>query len=175
MPEENNLDTTDQAPQGDGETPPTWESILEGLPEEHKTLYEGHTQGLRSALDKERDRRSELEKQVREAAGKAKGEVQEELTRLADQLAEANRQAEFYKEAGNPEIGCTSPELALLAAEKDGLFDRRGNVDWQALKEKYPILFKQPIPPRGNAGNGTGTPPRGGPDIDAMIRARAGR
>ena len=174
MPDENDLNTADQAPQGDGRTPPTWESVLGGLPEEHKALYEGHTQGLRSALDKERDRRSELEKQVRQVAESAKGEIQAELSKLADQLAEANRQAEFYKEAGNPEIGCTSPELALLAAEKDELFDRRGNVDWQELKGRYPILFKQPTAPRGNAGNGTGTPPSGGPDIDAIIRARAG-
>ena len=169
MSEENNQDQN----QDTGQDTPTWENILEGLPEEQQALYQAHTQGLRSALDKERTRGSDREKQIREAAKVAKGEVQEELTKLADQVAEANRRADFYREASNPEIGCASPELALLAAEKDNLFDRRGNIQWSALKEAYPVLFAQPPAPRGNAGNGTSTQvPNSTFDMDALIRNR---
>lgn len=181
MPDQTTQDNTQQDTSGttqaaNGETPaPTWETILQGLPEDQRTAYEAHTKGLKTALDSERQAHKDLEKQVREAADKAKGEAKAELDRLAQQLESANRQADFYKEAGSPEIGCASPELAYLAAEKDGLFDRRGAVNWVTLKERYPVLFTQQQPARGNAGSGTQTPPTPAQDMNTWIRRAAGR
>lgn len=172
MPNDNQPETN----QEQARDAPTWESILEGLPEDQRALYEGHTQGLRSALDSERQAHKDLERQVREAANKAKGDVKVELDRLTEQLEAANRQTDFYKEAGNPEIGCSSPELAWMAAEKDGLFDRRGAVNWATLKQRYPVLFQQQQQPaRGNAGSGTQTPPTPAQDMNTFIRRAAGR
>jgi len=149
--------------QENGVTPTTWDEVLEGLPETARTLYEGHTQGLRSALDAERDQRRELAKQLRDATGQLEegSKAREALEAATGQLEEATKRADFFQEAARPEIGCANPELAYLAATKRELFDRRGNPNWGAIKESFPELFKKPTPPAGNAGAGTGqTPPK---------------
>src|SRR4030042_102413 len=55
--------------QGQGQEQVTWEQWLEGQPQEIRELYEGHTQGLRSALTSERQAHQNLAKQLRGAAG----------------------------------------------------------------------------------------------------------
>jgi len=59
MSEENNQNQN----QDPGQDTPTWENVLEGLPEESQVLYEGHTQGLRSALESERRAHKDLASQ----------------------------------------------------------------------------------------------------------------
>jgi len=153
----------DAGAQANGATLTTWDEVLKGLPEMARTLYEGHTQGLRSALDAERDQRRELAKQLRDATGQLEegSKAREALEAATGQLEEATKRADFFQEAARPEIGCANPELAYLAATKRELFDRRGNPNWGAIKESFPELFKKPTPPAGNAGAGTGqTPPK---------------
>jgi DNA repair exonuclease SbcCD ATPase subunit len=153
----------------------TWESILSELPDEHKGLYEQHVSGLKNALEGEKERRRELSERLQDATSQleAGSEIRTQLEQLTQQLKEAERRADFVEQSMAQ--GVINNRLAYLAAQEVGAFDRRGNVNWQTLKEQFPELFKQPIAPRGNAGNGTGTPPSGGgPDIDAIIRARAG-
>ena len=173
-------DTTDtqtdpqQNTPGAGE-PQTWESILEGLPEEAQGLYEQHTQGLQSALKAERQQRQDLAKQLREASSQleAGSKARQDLEALQVQLEDAQRRADFATEAGSHNV--SNVKLAYLAAQEFDLFDRRGNVQWPALKEAAPELFQQPQPARGNAGSGTQTPPTPAEDMNAYIRRMAGR
>jgi hypothetical protein len=167
-------DNPQQNPPGAGE-PQTWEAILEGLPEEAKGLYEQHTHGLKSALDAERQQRKDLAKQLQDASGQleAGSKARTDLEALQARLEETERRADFATEASGH--GVNNIRLAYLAAQEFETFDRRGNVQWDALKEAAPELFNQPQPARGNAGAGTTAPPQRGPDIDALIRAAAGR
>jgi hypothetical protein len=158
-----------------GETPATWESILSGLPDDARAAYEQHTQGLQSALKDERRQRQELAKQLRDATGQleAGSKARQDLEALQAQLEDAQRRADFATEAGGH--GVANVRLAYLAAQEFDLFDRRGNVQWSALKEAAPELFAQPQPARGNAGSGTQAPPTPAEDMNAYIRRMAGR
>ena len=161
--------------QGSDETPPTWESILEGLPEEAKGLYEQHTHGLKSALDAERQQRKDLAKQLQDAAGQleAGSKARTDLEALQARLEETEKRADFATEASG--LGIANVKLAYLAAIEFDTFDRRGNVQWDQLKEAAPELFTQPAPARGNAGSGTSAPPQPGQDMNTFIRRMAGR
>ena len=179
MPTDNTnpQDNAQQNTQGTtGETPATtWESILEGLPEEAKGLYEQHTHGLKSALDAERQQRQDLAKQLRDASAQldAGSAAKAQLEKLQTQLEETQRRADFATEASGQ--GVANVRLAYLAAQEFDLFDRRGNVRWDELKKAAPELFVQPAPARGNAGAGTATTPTPTADMNAYIRRMAGR
>ena len=168
-------DNTRQDTQGNGETPPTWDSILEGLPEEAKGAYEQHTQGLQSALRAERQQRQDLAKQLREASSQleAGSKARQDLEALQAQFEDAQRRADFATEAGSHAV--SNVKLAYLAAQEFDLFDRRGNVQWDELRNQAPELFTQPQPARGNAGSGTSAPPSQAQDMNAHIRRMAGR
>lgn len=177
MPEDTQTDPQQNPP---GTTPAagdpqTWEAILEGLPEETQTLYEQHTHGLKNALDAERQQRKDLAKQLQEASGQleAGSKARTDLEALQARLEETERRADFATEASGQ--GVQNVRLAYLAAQEFETFDRRGNVQWDALKEAAPELFAQQQPTRGNAGSGTAAPGRQAPDIDALIRRRVGR
>ena len=168
--------TDPQATQAGGETPPTWEAILATLPEEQRALYESHTQGLQSALRTERQQRQDLAKQLREASGQleAGSKARQDLEALQAQFEDAQRRADFATEAGGQ--GVSNVKLAYLAAQEFDLFDRRGNVQWDELKQQAPELFRQSQQPaRGNAGAGTAAPPSPAADMNAFIRRAAGR
>lgn len=153
----------------DGETP-TFESWLDSQDESVKGLIDGHVKGLKSALDNERTQRSDLARQLREVTTKA--EKESEL--VSAQLEAAERRAAFYEDAGRPEIGCSNPKAALALAQAEGLFDKGGRVDWDALKAAAPELFR-PRVPQGNAGVGTGSPPPATNSMNDFIRAAARR
>lgn len=163
---------------GAGETPDfaTW---LAAQPEMVRTLLEGHTKGLRTALESERGARKDLEKKL---AKLAKGEddpaKKEELQKLSAQLRDYQRQTAFYEQASMPENGVTDIALAYMAAQHDGLIDDDGEVDWAKLKASHPTLFaagaRRPAPP-GNAGSGTQAPPPKPKNMNDIIRQAAGR
>ena len=173
---------TVSAPQGETpegqqqQAPLTWESWVEAQDESVKGLIDGHVKGLKSALDNERTQRSDLAKQLRDVTAKAEkgSELATALTQVSAQLEEAERRATFYADAGKPEIGCSNPRAAFVVAQADNLFDKRGNVDWAALKVAAPELFR-PRVPNANAGVGTGTPPPAQRDMNQYIRRAAGR
>jgi len=155
--------------------PLVYEDWLKGQPEEVKGLLDGHTKGLRSALQSEREARGTAEKALREAAAKLeKGSAAEkQLVELADGMAEADRRAEFYDEAHRMNV--TDLKLAYLAAVADDLFDKRGRVDFETLKKSHPTLFGVSRPPEGNAGKGTGGTQPGSASMNDFIRKAAGR
>ncbi len=156
--------------------PPNFDEWLKGQPNEIKTLLDGHTKGLKSALDSEREARKDLEKQVRDLAGKAEkgSEAQTELTKLADKISESDRRADFFEAAHA--AGISNLKLAYTVAVTDEMFDRRGSVNFEMMKQSYPELFAGAAkPPSGNAGAGrtNNQPPASG--MNAFIRKAAGR
>jgi len=148
--------------QQEGGTPESWDAWLEAQPQEVRALYETHTSGLRSALQSEREQRDDLARQLREATGALEegSAAREALEQVNVQLEAAQRQADFYAEAARPETGCTNPRLAYLAAQEIDVFDRRGNVNWERLKEQFPELFKKQGPAPTHGGEGSGGPDR---------------
>jgi len=179
MPNENGNDNEggqDQNTQNPGETP-RWEDVLAGLPEEQQALYTDHVGGLRTALQSERDQRQDLARQMREATSQLEegSQVRTQLETLGRQLEEANRRADFVEEAVRPEIGCTNPRLAYLAAQESEAIDRRGRVNWEALRGQYPELFRTNRTPPGHAGTGAGgQTPGSQSNMDDFIRREAG-
>ena len=159
-----------------GKAAPTFDLWFATQPDEIKAVINDHEKGLKSALDSERTSRGELEGQLREAAKKLakEPELQKSITEMADKLAETDRRADFYDAAHA--AGVTNLRLAYVVAVQDDLFDKKGNVNFEALKLKYPELFtgKAP-PPKGNAGAGTGSDGRATAGMNEIIRRAAGR
>lgn len=179
MPEENQSQEP-QAPQdpgqepGQGETPQTWEDVLAGLPEPAQALFGEHIQGLRTALDSEREQRKEMSKQLQKTSQQLEkgSEVRQDLENLAAKLDEVERRAAFYEEAAAQ--GVSNPRLAYIAAMESELFDKRGQALWERLKDQFPELFRphRAAPP---ANAGAGGQPAAGFDMDRAIRQAARR
>jgi len=165
-----------ETPEGQQDAPLSWDTWVASQDDTVKGLIDGHVKGLKSALDNERSQRGDLAKQLRDVTAKAEkgSELEKALTDVSTQLEGATRRAAFYEEAGKSEIGCSNPKLAFLAAQAEGLFDSRGNVNWQELKATAPELFRVRTPD-GHAGQGTGTAPAPVRDMNAFIRAASGR
>jgi len=145
--------------------------------DEVRTMLSGWENGLKTALNSERDARRDLEKQVRDLAGKAEkgSQAQTELTQLADQIAEADRKVNFFEAAHL--AGATNLKLAYLVAVQDDLFDKKGQVDFETMKKSYPELFtgtvKQPVKANSGEGRSDNQSPAG--SMNAFIRKSAGR
>ena len=153
----------------------TFDAWLEKQDEKVKGLLDGHTKGLKSALENERSTRKDLEKQVRDLASKAeKGSTAEkQLTEFADKIAESDRRADFFDAAHK--AGVTNLKLAYTVAVSEDLFDKKGNVDFGKLKTAFPELFGTKKTPSGNAAEGTEGNTNVAADMNARIRRQAGR
>lgn len=175
MPTANETAPRGETPEGQTEAPLTWEAWVEAQDDSVKGLIDGHVKGLKSALDNERTQRGDLAKQLRDVTAKAEkgSELESALTEVSAQLEAAERRAAFYEDAGRPEIGCSNPKAAFALAQAEDLFDRRGQVDWDALKTAAPELFRTHVP-QGNAGAGTGSPPPAASSMNDFIRRAAG-
>lgn len=170
--------------QGDTMPDPTqdFEAWLEAQGEPAKTGYERTIAGLKSALDKERDRAASTERELRDALKKLEGvegaqetvkELEAKLDDAQKQREAAERERDFVTEAIRE--GVTDPVLAWKAVQgNDDLTDRYGRVDFAKLKELHPALFaaKNPPPPDGTPGTGTGSSPTNAPSMDDIIRGR---
>ena len=157
--------------------PASWDDFLASAPEPIRNLYTAQTSGLRSALDSERDQRKALAKQLKEATSKMEegSDARQQMEQISAQLEAQTQRADFYEEVARPEIGCVNAKLAYIAAQSDGLIDGHGRVDWDAMRDSYPELFRQnQKAPAGNAGSGTQSPPPQSVSIDDMIRRKAG-
>ena len=153
--------------------PKTFEEYLANQSEEVKGLYEDHTKGLKNALSSERDKASDLGKQLRDAAKGADEATAAKLNEMAGAQEMAEKRASFYEVAASE--GCNNLRLAWIAAQDSEAFDSKGNPDFKALKEKFPELFHRPAPPpKASAGAGTQTQPEGA-SMDDLIRRAAGR
>jgi len=153
-----------------------WKPWHDALPKEAQALIAEREGGLKSALGTERDARQDAEKELRKAAAALEkgSEAQKQLEQSADDLAALSTKAEFYEEAHK--AGVSNLKLAFHVATTEDLFDKRGAVDFDKMKEAFPELFGKKAPPRGDAGEGTGPAP-GGKDIsmNAFIRRSAGK
>lgn len=145
------------------------------LPPHEQEGLDNHTAALRNALESERSQRKEFSKQLRDLTAKAEkgSEAERMLTEMATRAEQAEQRAAFYEEAGRPEIGCSNPRAAYLVASAEGLFTKRGDPDWPAIKAAMPELFGRKPPP-GNAGVGNGSPPAQA-SMNDFIRAATGR
>ena len=88
-------------------------------------------------------------------------------------LQTAERKAAFAEDAIRPEVGCISLKAAWALANQEGLFDRQGRPDWNALKQTAPELFRKPGAGSVDAGAGNRQPPA--LDMNSIIRRAAGR
>jgi hypothetical protein len=145
------------------------------LPPHEQEGLDNYTSGLRSALESERTQRKQFSKELRDLTQKAEkgSEAEKTLGEMSQRLEQAEQRAAFYEEAGRPEIGCSNPRAAFLVASAEGLFTKRGDPDWPAIKAAMPELFGRKPPP-GNAGVGNGSPPAT-PSMNDFIRAATGR
>jgi plasmid stabilization system protein ParE len=157
-----------------------WEAWLEAQDEAVRTGYQQNTAGLKSALDKERDRAKETETELRDALKRLEGvegaqdaakELEAKLNAAQEQREAAERERDFVTQAIRE--GVTDPALAWRAVEgNETLTDRYGRADFAKLKEMHPALFAKgsPPPPDGTPGSGTGSPPKGKQTMDEIIR-----
>jgi len=153
-----------------------WDTWHETLPEAAQKLIAEHEGSLKSALKTERDARGEAETKLREIAAEleAGSDLQNKVLELADKEAAASLKAEFYEEAHAASV--TNLKLAYHVATTEGFIDKKGKVDFAGMKEEYPELFVKKFIPDGGAGDGTvGKLPGGKVDMNALIRAKAGR
>ncbi|RLD07704.1 MAG: hypothetical protein DRI32_00435 [Chloroflexi bacterium] len=154
----------------------SWIEALEDADQKKsvKTLLGTHVGKLESALKSERVTRKDMEKQVRDLAKQAEdgSDSQAQLTQLADDLEKAGQKSDFYEVAHL--AGVSNLKLAYMAAVQDDLFDRKGNVDFAAMKESYPELFAGTQEEDGDAGRGTGGELPEGSTMDDYIRGKAG-
>lgn len=176
-PQRDAVNTQSATPQSDaGGTPASFDTWLGAQPDDVRARIEENISGLKSALTAEREANREREKELRDLAAKAeKGSLaQKELERLADQLAESDRRADFYEAAQRE--GVTNMRLAYTVAVQDELFDRRGNPQFDEMRTAYPELFvAQQAAPAGHAGAGTQKPPATKVSMNDFIRRAAGR
>lgn len=162
------------------ETPVKWEDWLAQQSDDIKTLIDGHTTGLKSALQSERGTRSQLERQLRDMQAKAEkgSDLERQLGEINSQLAQENTRGEFYEAAHA--AGATNLRAAYLLAKADGLIDEKGKFRMDDIKARYPEFFAPPkVPtPSGHAGSGTGQPApalSGNAAANHFIRSMAGR
>jgi len=177
--QEQQQEPADQAQGGEGVKPESFETWLAAQDDGIKGLYESHTAGLRGALKAEREQRksesADLLKQLREAAkgSEAGSQAQVALKDVTTRLEQAEQRVSFFEDAAKPEIGCTNPRLAFIAAQEISAIDSKGRINWNEVKSQFPELFKRQG--SGNAGAGTGTTPTGKIDMNAVLRRAAGR
>lgn len=153
----------------------TFDAWHEKLPDEQKALVEGHTKGLKTALESERVSRKDLEKQLREIAKKSEkgSDAESQLTKLADDLQASDRKADFYEAAHA--AGVKNLKLAFTAASNDEMFDKHGRVNFDEMKKVYPELFGTTNTARGDAGSGTDKKTKASGGMNDFIRSSAGR
>ena len=153
-----------------------WDTFHDSLKPEAQALIATRESGLKTALSSERDARKTAEKDLRDVADKLEkgSQAQKDVLELADAVAAGTLKSDFYEDAHKS--GVTNLKLAYLVAKDDDLFDKRGNVNFEKMKEANPELFGRKIIPDVGAGDGTGS--RDMPkkvDMNAMIRKKAGR
>ena len=161
----------EKPPEGDAKAKITYDTWVGDQSVEVKGLLDGHTAGLTSALQSEREARKALEAQLKEAAGKAEGETKVKLEAMAAEMAAVEQRADFFVDAQAAGIG--NLKLAYTVAVQDDLIDKRGRVNFEQMKKDYPELFGDKLKtPKGHQGSGA-NPPVEGIDMNQFIRNKA--
>lgn len=167
---------SDQGNQGN-QSPNDFEAWLEAHPD-GKPLYEAHTKGLNSALVAERAGRKEEaarhRAELQDAITKTQGEAQQKLQEALEANQELETRSSFMEEAIRPEIGCIDATAAYWVALEMNAINDKGKIDWGALKEQHPSLFRSKVA-NANAGAGTQGLPVQKVDMNSLLRKAAGR
>jgi hypothetical protein len=145
-------------------------------PAEVRSLLDGHTAGLKSALESERTARKNFEKQIKDLSLKAEkgSDLERQLAEIAKAQEQARNQTEFYEQAHTQ--GVKNLKLAFLVATQEELIDNRGKVDFDEMKKRYPELFGAgQARTAGNAGAGTNTSADTKFSMDDFIRKKVNR
>jgi hypothetical protein len=180
MPTNNDQHTDGNQPPVEGNQPQIevkFDDWLSKQDEPVRKAYESHVTGLKHTVQATRQERDDLAKQIKDLLPKAEkgSEVEKSLADITVKLEAAEKRAVFAEDAIKPDIGCSNPKAAYLLAIADGLFDKRGNPDWAAIKSAAPELFVKASPRlRTHAGDGTGTEPPNSLSMNDYIRQAAG-
>lgn len=156
------------------DAPQSFDDWLGDQPEAIKALYASHTDGLRSALRKERDDNKSLTKQLKDLGSKLEdgSEARKALDEITQKLEGESSRADFYEEAVG--VGVADLKLAWLAVKSEPELTNRGKVDFDKMRSLHPQLFAQAQPiPRGNAGVGA-VSLQTSEDMNTRIRKAAG-
>lgn len=161
-------------PSGNGQEPEP-QVVDENTPVEVDKLPANIQKMIRELRSENAKERRQYADQLREAAKKVEkgSEAEKALADASARAEQAEQRAVFFEEASRPEIACTNAKVALAIAMAEGLFTKRGDPDWPAIKQAAPELFGRKTPP-GNAGVGNGSPPAT-PSMNDYIRAASGR
>ena len=174
MPDETVEQTNEQASEQTARI--EWDAWLAEQPDTVKAAFEEKTAGLQSALKNERQANKDREKELRDLAAKAEkgSEAEQQLTKIADNLAVETQRADAYEQLHA--AGVSNLKAAWTLARADNLFDRKGNIDLDALKTGYPEIFQTRRVASANGGEGTGggNPPSPA-DMNRAIRQAIGR
>lgn len=195
MPDDNERHMNEQQQQGQGEgtqaagaaagempaqqgeaTTPSFETWYKTQAADVQGMVDDHVDGLRSALNTERNERKGLEKRLREIQKQADegGDVKVQLQQLSDEMSAATARAAFFEAAHAADV--RNLRLAWLAANDAGLVDKRtGEVDFAALRKTAPELFVTKVPPPANAGSGARQDGVAKPGMNEFLRAATGR
>lgn len=141
----------------------TFDVLLAKMEPSVQAAFAAHTQGLRSALEAERNQRKETEAQLRTLAKTAEAANETKLTELANKLAEATRRASFLEAATASGVRPERIKAAQALAQTEGWIAEDGAADWDKLKGTYPELFAAtaaPEKPAALAPTNPGTPQR---------------
>ena len=163
-----------------GETPAgdavTFEGWYKTLDTTAQGLVDDHIDGLKSALNAERNERKGVEKRLRELAKQAEGgqDIQAQLQQMTEAMAAANSQAAFFEAAHAANV--RNLRLAWLAATDAGLVDKKtGAVDFGELRKVAPEVFAARTIPPADAGAGSQQNGVGRPSMNDFLRTAAGR
>lgn len=151
----------------------TFDGWLGKQDETVKGLLDGHTSGLKRALESERESRKDLEKQIKALAGSAQkeGELRTQLEHISAQFETLNKQVAFMEAAARENV--SNPKALFVLAVSGDHFDKKGVANFAALRNEYPEFFIKPIP-KGNAGAGAEAAPAA-TTMNDLIRRAAGR
>lgn len=160
----------------------SFEAFYKAQPENIRGLIDGEVAGLKSALERVKEERTQFKGQISELQKAAEGapELKQQLDKVQADLSSQARKSRFYEQefAGR----FRNPVSAYATASSiDGAMNDDGTLrDPKAFEEKFPELFRTPEkPPRHDPGRGTTpaetaaqSPAQG---MDAAIRAATGR
>jgi hypothetical protein len=160
---------------GAGSATQTFDDWHKSLDDKAKAHLESHVNGLKTALDSERNSKKDLEKQLRELSAKAEkgSEFEKQLNEISEKLNTTSKRADFMEAAHA--AGVKNLKLAWTVAVSDDLFKRDGSPDFDAIKKDYPELFASTTTTNAGAGNGAGQKGAGTASMNDMIRQAAGR
>lgn len=152
---------------------PVWDTWYPSQPDEVRSMIDGNTAGLKSALEAERAQRKAIEADLKKLSKGLEGDALAQLEGIQSRLASETQRASFYESAAA--AGVTDFKLAYVAARESGALTDSGGCDFAQLKAQHPSLFKPTADPPGHAGRGAGKRRNGGTmDANTALRTLLG-